>query len=468
MSIDFQQSKAQTFLVSPRFFSWLAAWTLILFILSTLALIFVPWQQTVIGTGKVTVFSPMQRPQSIEAQISGRLKTWYVMEGQTVQAGQLIAELVDLDPKFLNAEQLHTLEEQKQALLARQVAAKERIIALQRQMNALDQSREAAIPGAGEKVSQNRERIIAAEQALEAARQNLATATYNFKRVRELYQKGLRSKRDFELAELDQVRGETGVQQAEAQLRVAQRDVSVASYDRQKVSGDTAAALANVSASIASAQETIASTASDIAKLTVEIDNLRVRTTQRQIKAPVTGRVVRLLRVGTSETVAEGAVLAVVVPDTHDQAVELYVSDWDVPLISEGRLVRLQFAGWPAIQFSGWPMIASGTFGGRVAVVDAVDDGRGRYRILVKPDIAAIKAGRDEPWPSGNYLRPGTEATGWILLNNVPLGYELWRQFNAFPPTLKEKPGDTYEGDDTSKEAETGKQKPVKRKKVKK
>jgi len=459
MSIGFNQSKAQTLLTSPLFLRWLALWTLGLLAVAVVALVFVPWQQTVIGTGKITVFSPMQRPQAIEAQISGRLKLWRVMEGQTVRAGEVVAELADLDPKFLDNRQIETLEEQKIALLARKTAAQARIVALQSQMSALAQSRQAAIPSAGEKVAQNRERILGAQQGLEAARQNRDTANYNYSRVKDLYQKGLRSKRDFELAELESVRAETGVQQAEAQLRVSQRDVNVAQLDQGKVTGDTAAALANVSAAMASAQETIASVSSDIAKLNVDIQNLKQRMAQRQVTSPVAGKVVRLLQVGQGETVAEGDVLAVVVPDTQDQAVELYVSDWDVPLVSEGRLVRLQFAGWPAIQFSGWPMVASGTFGGRVAVVDAVDDGKGRYRILVKPDIRAIKAGRDEPWPAGNYLRPGTQATGWILLNSVPLGYELWRQFNAFPPTLKEKPDD-----ENTKDFETGKEKPVKRK----
>lgn len=459
MSIGFKQSKTQALLVSPRFLRWLAIWTVGLLFIAIIALVFVPWQQTVIGIGKVTVFSPMQRPQAIEAQISGRLKEWRIFEGQTVHAGEVIAELADLDPKFLDSRQIEMLEAQKQALTDRRSAAQARIIALQSQMSALSQSRRAAIPGAGEKVEQNRERILAAQQGLEAARQNQDTAKYNYGRVKDLYQKGLRSKRDFELAELDKVRAETGVQQAEAQLRVTQRDLNMAHFDRGKISGDTAAALANVSAAMASAQETIASASSDIAKQQVDIQNLKRRMEQREIKAPVTGKVVRLLQVGRGETVSEGEILAMVVPDTKDQAVELYVSDWDVPLVAEGRLVRLQFAGWPAIQFSGWPMIASGTFGGRVVVVDAVDDGKGRYRILVKPDVKAIKAGRDEPWPKGNYLRPGTEATGWILLDRVPLGYELWRQFNAFPPTLKYKPEE-----EPGKESQEGKEKPVKRK----
>jgi hypothetical protein len=38
------------------------------------------------------------------------------------------------------------------------------------------------------------------------------------------------------------------------------------------------------------------------------------------------------------------------------------------------------------------------------------------------------------------YLRQGVRANGWILLDEVRLGYELWRQFNGFPPVLSGAP----------------------------
>jgi hypothetical protein len=110
--------------------------------------------------------------------------------------------------------------------------------------------------------------------------------------------------------------------------------------------------------------------------------------------------------------------------------VEIWVDGNDMPLISPGRPVRLQFEGWPAVQFVGWPSVAVGTFGGIVRLVDATDDGSGKFRVLVEPDP------KDDPWPSGAYLRQGVRANGWVLLNQVPLGFELWRQFNGFPPAV--------------------------------
>ena len=92
--------------------------------------------------------------------------------------------------------------------------------------------------------------------------------------------------------------------------------------------------------------------------------------------------------------------------------------------------VRLQFEGWPAVQFVGWPSVAVGTFGGTVAFVDQTDNGKGKFRIVVVPDED------DDPWPEHRYLRQGVRANGWVLLNEVSLGFELWRQFNGFPPVV--------------------------------
>jgi hypothetical protein len=154
----------------------------------------------------------------------------------------------------------------------------------------------------------------------------------------------------------------------------------------------------------------------------------------KTITAPLDGTILRVVGRLGGEQVKKGKVLAVLVPITEDRAVELYVDGNDAALIKPGSPVRLQFEGWPAVQFSGWPSVAVGTFGGRVAFVDASDDGRGNFRIVVVPDA------EDSPWPAASYLRQGVLAKGWVLLNRVSLGFEVWRQFNGFPPTTDPPP----------------------------
>lgn len=162
----------------------------------------------------------------------------------------------------------------------------------------------------------------------------------------------------------------------------------------------------------------------------------RISRQQTQIvKAPTDGTIVRLL-IGTSSVVVEqGQVVAIFVPKSKDLLVELFIKGSDLPLIYEGRQVRLQFEGWPAVQFSGWPSVAVGTFGGKVVFVDQTASADGLFRVLVAP-------GENDEWPDNRFLRQGTRVNGWILLNRVSLGYEIWRQFNAFPPSLDHIPTD--------------------------
>ena len=84
------------------------------------------------------------------------------------------------------------------------------------------------------------------------------------------------------------------------------------------------------------------------------------------------------------------------------------------------------FDGWPTVVFSGWPNLSYGTFGGEVVAIDNFISQNGKYRILVAPDP------NDVEWPDA--LRPGSGANGLILLTDVPIWYELWRNLNGFPP----------------------------------
>lgn len=152
------------------------------------------------------------------------------------------------------------------------------------------------------------------------------------------------------------------------------------------------------------------------------------------VLAPTEGTIVRLL-VGTSSVVVnQGDVVAIFVPKSNQLSAQIFIRGNDLPLVYEGRKVRLQFEGWPAIQFSGWPSVAVGTFGGVVSFVDQTATPEGLFRVIILPE-------KGEKWPESRFIRQGTRVNGWILLNKVALGYELWRQFNGFPPSLDTVPG---------------------------
>ena len=177
-----------------------------------------------------------------------------------------------------------------------------------------------------------------------------------------------------------------------------------------------------------------ASSAASLAKAEVKFS----RQQTQLVTAPRNGIILRVLHGSGTVVVKEGDLLARFVPDAAEPAVEIFVDGNDLPLIYPGRLVRLQFEGWPAVQFSGWPSVAIGTFGGVVSVVDPSASSNGKFRVIITPE-------KGVKWPSNTYLRQGTRVYGWILLNTVKLGYELWRQFNGFPVSLDAPPTDLIE-----------------------
>jgi len=54
----------------------------------------------------------------------------------------------------------------------------------------------------------------------------------------------------------------------------------------------------------------------------------------------------------------------------------------------------------------------------------------GHFRIIVGQDPD------DLPWPDEHFVRLGAAARGWVLLDTVRVGYEIWRRLNNFPPNF--------------------------------
>lgn len=507
------QPKALDIIGSPRSVRKIGRRVAFALIAVVIALYFVPWQQNIPGTGQVTVYDPMGRPQSVMSPIPGRIVSWEIREGDEVKKGDVIARIEDIDPKFLDKEQPRRLTQQRQFALMTQSATQQRVGRLQSQRSSVEQARQDSIQAAREAVRQAALRVSAARQSLSqakerlkiareaallqaeerknqalnkiaqaqqdllAARQEETTRRLDYERMDALFKEGVRSGRDAQFAQNDYVKSQTNRVTAEQALQFAQRDLEVAKLAMKRVGfevsieasavekadadlnvaireqtraqldlsreiSQAAADLSKLDADVQGGLESLAKNSQDIQKVDVELANVNQRTNQQVIRAPADGQVTRLLAVGEGATVKAGDELAVIVPNARDdRIVELFISDNDVPLIDKGRLVRLQFAGWPALQFSGWPSVAVGSFGGRVIAIDQVDDGSARYRVLIERDIHRLAGGRiDEPWPDQSRLRPGAEVAGWIILDTVPLGFELWRVFNGFPPRVNAAP----------------------------
>jgi multidrug resistance efflux pump len=393
----------------------------LLFLISGVGLALVPWVQNVTGHGRVVALTPVERQQSIGAPVEGRIVRWHVVEGTIVKPGDLIAEIADNDPDILLR-----LEGEKRAIELRLEQAKTRAEALRSRIEQLDMFRRNELQVAENRLQGADENVKAAAQVVRAADATLLAAKLNIDRQKALVQKGLVAVRAVELAQQDYDRAQADLDRAKAALGAAEKERLARDSDLLRIESDFRTRIDDAKASLASANGDIANTEAELQRISVRL----VRQTQQQVLAPRDGRILRLLVQPGSEMVKPGDPIALFVPDSVELVVELFMDGNDIPLIHPGDKARLQFEGWPALQFSGWPSVAVGTFGGVVFLVDATDNGEGVFRILIKPDP------EDEPWPDTGYLRQGVRANGWVLLRTVPLGFELWRQFNGFPPTV--------------------------------
>jgi hypothetical protein len=254
---------------------------------------------------------------------------------------------------------------------------------------------------------------------------------------------GLESELNRDEAKMRADRAVTDMRRSEAEVKRAEAAVLTSDSLVYQAEANGLSAIAITRRDLHRAQQNVFAVERELQ----EIENRIERFKARFVKAPCDGVVHRIAAntgVG-GQYVKEGDELVEIVPDTTDRVVELYIDGVDAPLIAahmeqtgRGPHVRLQFEGWPGVQFAGWPSVATGTFGGRVRQIDPTDDGNGRFRILVEPE----EMFDGDRWPEGLYLRQGNQAVGWVFLNRVTLGYELWRQFNGFPPVVAPKAPD--------------------------
>lgn len=399
---------------------------------------FSPWQQNVAGTGRVIAYAPLERQQAVEAPIEGRIVRWHVQEGSRVRAGDSLADIADNDPEILAR-----YERQLDAAQMAKTAAQGSVDVAKARITSLELAADAKRSSAGLRVDVARDRLVAAERAVDAAKASSRTADLNRDRKEALFEEGLASKRDVEVAQMKAETEAADLDRAEANLRAAKREIERLGVNRTEAG-------ASATASVEKAKADLRKAESDLAKAETEVQKVETRLARQQrmtIVAPRDGTVLQIVVKQDGQMVKAGDAVARFVPDMSASAVEVWMSGRDGPLIAPGRKVRLQFEGWPAVQFVGWPSAAVGTFGGVVEFVDATTDEAGRFRVVVRPDPD------DEPWPAQRYLRQGVRVKGWVLLDRVRLGYELWRQFNGFPPAVDP----AYDGKGKGKSKSKGK-----------
>jgi multidrug resistance efflux pump len=395
-----------------------------------LVTLFLPWQQNIRGTGSVTAFSPTDRPQNIQNAIPGRIEQWFVNEGDLVQAGDTLLMLSEVKDEYLDPQVLARTQEQIVAKGAGISGYEAKLEAQDQQIEALRSGLQLSLQKARNKVDQGRLKVASDSTDLVAQRTNFQIAQSRLERYELGYRDGLFSLTDLETRRLKLQEDQAKVISQENKLAISRQELINARLELGSLQAEYQDKISKAISERSSAVSSLAEAQSELSKLNNKFSSIEERQDRYVVRAPQRGYVVRTMKAGIGENIKEGETIATLQPHNPERAVELYIRATDVPLVTIGREVRLEFDGWPALQFAGWPNASIGTFGGIVEVVDQVSSPTGQYRMLVRP-----KTGED--WPE--VIRIGSGVYGWVMLNNVPVWYELWRQLNGFPPDLNQK-----------------------------
>lgn len=399
---------------------------LVVLIVAIIALFFVPWRQTARTAGVVAALDPQQRPQTFTSPTKGVVD--YVMpslrEGTYVEAGDLLMKLVPFAADGVSQLdfQITAIEAKESSAISNLEVAKQNVDLQLRSADSSAKSLKQELEAAQQKFNQSQAEVDSMVAVLNDKENQLRIAE-------ELFPQGL-------IPAEELVTKRQSVRQAQAKVDKARNAVDEAYANLESKRNDIEAKMRDLEIKNRSANQKVLEAMQKLNTIEKELLDAEIKRGELgrlEVTAPRSGFIQKWFGLEGSDAVKQGDPLFVLVPDADTLAVEMKISGNDMPLIHEGDPVRLQFEGWPAVQFVGWPSVAKGTFGGVVNRLAPTDDGTGKFSVLV---VEENHFEGDDGWPDDRYLRQGVRANGWVLLETVPLGYEIWRQLNGFPPTI--------------------------------
>lgn len=400
--------------------------TIYVLLLLVLAIMLLPWTQNIPSTGKVSTLRPEQKPQTINTVISGKIEKWFVKDGDIVKKGDTILFISEIKDDYFDPNLIDRTEQQLKSKEMSVLSYSDKIRSLDTRVDALlDQSR---LKLQQTKLKLNQTQLKFKTDSIEyyTAQLNLKIAEEQFRRFEILFKQGFKSQTELETRKLTLQRTQANVVATQQKLLQSRNDILDARVEYSAVVSKFRDEVSKAESDKFTALSSMYEAEVDVTKLQGKVASYSIRNGMYYVLAPQDGVVTKVLSSGIGETIKQGEAIATIMPSVYDLVVEIYIKPVDLPLVKKGDHARLQFDGWPAIVFSGWPNASYGTFDGEVFAVDNFADEEGRFRVLIAPNK------KSKPWPSA--LRVGGGTNSIILLNNVPIGYELWRLINGFPP----------------------------------
>ncbi len=401
--------------IKPRQASNVLLWAIVAFFV-----IFVVWaswatlDRTVRGPGRIIASSQLQTVSNLEG---GVVKEILVRTGEVVRAGQAI---VRLDPTATGGE-LGSGEAQTAALrvkiarLKAEVLGREPVypaatdpvtaeqIEIEKALHAARMQELAGITGAYGARSVQATRAVAEAQSALAARQSARDArATELETIRPLVQKGIEPR--LALTQADSAASVAASEAAQAQAALARATAGVA---------EARASLAQARQDWrARAADELAKAQAELAARSSTIPALEARVERTTVRAPLAGRINRVLVTTVGAAVSPGAPIAEISPIRDTLLVEARIRPEDIARVRTGQHARINITAYDSSIY-GW-------IDGKVESLspDAIVDEKAQtsyYNVYVRTDTKGLLDRR-----TGKMLPIGTGMTAEVNLLGDP------------------------------------------------
>ncbi|MDF1883542.1 biotin/lipoyl-binding protein [Sulfurimonas sp. SAG-AH-194-C21] len=394
--------------------------TLVIFTVLIL-LLFLPWQQTVYGTGTLTALNPVQRDYQISATIDGFIEKFYVKENQFVKKGDRLFKMIDLDSQYQSS--LYAIKEKSVQKYDNETL---KLQNLKENLQSIKQINTITLEIYDKKIIQIQNTLHALQEQKVAIHNTLEIEFINYKRSKSLYDDGIESQRDLELKYSLYLQTKAKFKKIDADIANNKNELAITRQKKENFKNENSVKVNAFKNDILLTQSSIQTIGQNIKTNSINIS----RYEKREIIAKTDGYVVRIYQNDTNRLTKKGEEILYFSPIVTTRAIRLKISDFHMPLMKVGLRTRIIFYGWPALQISGWPKIKHGTYPGIVTAIERSTYEKGAYYAIITEDVNRSK------WPSNKHLKIGTQSSLWVRLATVPIWYEIWRLMFALPPNM--------------------------------
>jgi len=399
------------------------------FALGIFIILFLPWTQNISGKGKIVTRNPSQRPQTIQSLLPGRIEQWFVREGDHVIVGDTLLRLSENKSDYFDDRLVERTQDQVNGKTNSLGVYQDKIFVLENRITVLENEQIVKLSQLKNKQTQLLANNNTDSINVEVSTINLKTKQTQYNRAKSLFQEGLKSSKALENSQIKLQEAQGKKTSFENKWRSSKAKLANIGLEFGRLKLSYQEKINKAKSDLYTTKNDLISAQNDLSKMESTLANYQKRQDNRYIIARQDGLINRIYKKGIGENVKTGEKLMHFMPTNYELAVETYVRPIDLPLIHKGETVRVQFDGWPAIVFSGWPNVSYGTYGAKVVAIENYISENGMFRILLSPDEFD-----GHNWPTA--LKVGSGVKTMALLDDVTIGFELWRQLNSFPPNF--------------------------------